>query len=135
MPPSQASTNRPRIQRLWQRDLPLRLLPAWIGLAAAAGFYRAGVGARHLYWRMMKHQARVLTISVGNLTVGGTGKTTFTLFLARRLQSRGLRVGIVSRGYGRARSKEPAELVADGGMLKVALEDAGDEPAMMAKTF
>jgi tetraacyldisaccharide 4'-kinase len=135
MPSSQPSPSRPRIERLWQRDLPLRLLPAWIGLAAAAGFYRAGVGARHLYWRMMKRQARVLTISVGNLTVGGTGKTPFTLFLARRLQSQGLRVGIVSRGYHRARSKARAELVADGGELKISPEDAGDEPAMMAKTF
>ena len=63
---------------------------------------------------MMKRAAPVLTVSVGNLTVGGTSKTPFTLFLARRLQSHGLRVGIVSRGYGRTRSKEPAELVADG---------------------
>src|SRR5271156_1075002 len=135
MPSSQPSPNRPSIERLWQADLPLRLLPAWIGLAAAAGFYRAGVGARHLYWRMMKRQARVLTVSVGNLTVGGTGKTPFTLFLARRLQSHGLRVGIVSRGYHRARSKARAELVADSGELKIAPEDAGDEPAMMAKSF
>src|SRR5271154_4076228 len=135
MPPSEPSPRRPRIERLWDRDLPLRLLPAWVGLAAAAGFYRIGVGAHRLYWRMMKRQAPVLTVSVGNLTVGGTGKTPFTLFLARRLQGHGLRVGIVSRGYGRTRSKEPAELVADGGVLKVALEDAGDEPAMMAKTF
>jgi tetraacyldisaccharide 4'-kinase len=84
---------------------------------------------------MMRRPTPVLTVSVGNLTVGGTSKTPFTLFLARRLQSHGLRVGIVSRGYGRARTKEPAELVADGGVLKVALEDAGDEPAMMAKSF
>ena len=78
---------------------------------------------------------RVLTVSVGNLTVGGTGKTPFTLFLARRLQSHGLRVGIVSRGYLRARSGARAELVADGGQLKISPEDAGDEPAMMAKSF
>ena len=115
MPSNEPSPNRPRIERLWQRDLPARLLPAWVGLAAAAGFYRIGVGARHLYWRMMKRRAPVLTVSVGNLTVGGTGKTPFTLFLARRLQSHGLRVGIVSRGYQRARSKARAELVADGG--------------------
>src|SRR5271154_2372547 len=117
MPPSEPSPRRPRIERLWDRDLPLRLLPAWAGLAAAAGFYRIGVGARRLYWRMMKRQAPVLIVSVGNLTVGGTGKTPFTLFLARRLQSDGLRVGIVSRGYRRA-SKARAELVADGGKLK-----------------
>ena len=135
MPPSEPSPNRPRIERLWQRDLPVRLLPAWVGLAAAAGFYRVGVGARHLYWQMMKRRAPVLTVSVGNLTVGGTGKTPFTLFLAKRLQSHGLRVGIVSRGYLRARSGARAELVADGGQLKISPEDAGDEPAMMAKSF
>src|SRR5271170_7687665 len=135
MPTSEPSPNRPRIERFWRRRLPARLLPAWAGLAVAAGFYRVGVGVRRLYWRTMKEHAPVLTVSVGNLTVGGTGKTPFTLFLARRLQSHGLRVGIVSRGYGRQRSKAPAELVADDGKLKVSLEDAGDEPAMMAKTF
>jgi tetraacyldisaccharide 4'-kinase len=93
------------------------------------------VAARHLYWRMMKRRAPVMTVSVGNLTVGGSGKTPFTLFLARRLQSHGLRVGIVSRGYRRPRSKARAELVADGGALKISPEDAGDEPAMMAKSF
>jgi tetraacyldisaccharide 4'-kinase len=102
MPINDPSPNRPRIERLWQRDLPVHLLPAWIGLAAMAGFYRIGVSARHLYWRTMKRRSPVLTVSVGNLTVGGTGKTPFTLFLASRLQSHGLRVGIVSRGYGRA---------------------------------
>jgi tetraacyldisaccharide 4'-kinase len=135
MPINEPSPNRPRIEQLWQRELPARLLPAWLGLAVAAGFYRVGVSMRHLYWRMMKRRAPVLTVSVGNLTVGGTGKTPFTLFLARRLQSHGLRVGIVSRGYGRTRTRARARLVADGGQLKVSPEDAGDEPAMMAKLF
>src|ERR1017187_6515090 len=135
MPSTEPSPNRPRIERLWRRDLPAPLLPIWAGLAAAAGLYRAGVAARHLYWRMMKRRAPVLTVSVGNLTVGGNGKTPFTLFLAKRLQSHGLRVGIVSRGYQRARSKARAELVADGGALKISPDDAGDEPAMMAKSF
>src|SRR5271166_4589405 len=135
MPPSEPRPSRPRIELLWNPDLPVRLLPAWLGLAAAAGFYRIGIGSRHLYWRVMKRRASVLTVSVGNLTVGGTGKTPFTLFLATRLQSQGLRVGIVSRGYKRTRSKARAELVADGGSLKISPEDAGDEPAMMAKTF
>ena len=49
----------------------------------------------------MAQSAPVATISVGNLTVGGNGKTPFTLFLAGRLRQRGYRVGIVSRGYGR----------------------------------
>ena len=88
-----------------------------------------------MFWRMRKQRAGVATISVGNLTVGGNGKTPFTLFLANRLQSRGLSVGIVSRGYNRARSKEPAVLVAEGGVLKISPDEAGDEPAMMAKRF
>ena len=77
----------------------------------------------------------MLTISVGNLTVGGNSKTPFTLFLAKRLQSHGLRVGIVSRGYGSARRKVRAELIADGGKLIISPEDGGDEPAMMARSF
>jgi tetraacyldisaccharide 4'-kinase len=135
MATSEPSPNRPRIERLWRRNLPARLMPSWVGLATAAGFYRIGVGVRRLYWRMMKQRAPVLTVSVGNLTVGGTGKTPFTLFLAKRLQSHGLRVGIVSRGYRRKGSKVPAEIVADSGRLKISAEDAGDEPAMMARMF
>ncbi len=83
----------------------------------------------------MKRQAPVVTVSVGNLTVGGTGKTPFTLFLARRLQSHGLRVGIVSRGYGRTRSRVRSQLVADSGKLTISPEEAGDEPSMMARSF
>ncbi len=84
---------------------------------------------------MMKRAAAVKTISVGNLTVGGNGKTPFTIFLAARLQSRGLRMGIVSRGYNRKRSAARAMLVADRGALMVTVDEAGDEPAMMAKSF
>lgn len=127
--------SRPRIERLWKRDLPIRDLPAWMALAAAAGFYRLGAAARLIFWRMMKRGAGVATISVGNLTVGGNSKTPFTLFLAARLQSRGLRVGIVSRGHGRTRARARAELVSNGAEALLAPDEAGDEPAMMAKSF
>jgi tetraacyldisaccharide 4'-kinase len=107
----------------------------WIPLAGASGVFRLGVKARSIYWQKRKIAAGVKTISVGNLTVGGNGKTPFTIFLASRLQARGLRVGIVSRGYSRKRGGALAMLVADRGELLVAAEDAGDEPAMMAKSF
>lgn len=84
---------------------------------------------------MNKRRAGVMTISVGNLTVGGNGKTPFTLFLATRLQSHGLRVGVVSRGYNRARTPARALLVADDGVMKISPEEAGDEPTMLAKSF
>ena len=78
-------------------------------------------------------------VSVGNLTVGGTGKTPLTLWLAKGLQEHGYEVAILSRGYGRKR-KEPyllepgwdreLFLAGDGIPLEV-----GDEPAMMARLF
>lgn len=127
--------NRPRIKRLWERELSARDLAGWLPLAAAAGLYRLGIGARHLYCRMNKRRAAVTTISVGNLTAGGNGKTPFTLFLASRLQSHGLKVAIVSRGYKRAPTADRALLVADRGVMKISPEEAGDEPTMLAKSF
>jgi tetraacyldisaccharide 4'-kinase len=82
---------------------------------------------------MMACHARVTTISVGNLTVGGNGKTPFTLFLAARLRAQGLSVGIVSRGWGRRGSG--AQLVSDGTRILLGPDEAGDEPVMMAKCF
>ena len=83
----------------------------------------------------MALSAGVPLISVGNLTVGGNAKTPFTLFLASRLQSRGLRVAIASRGYSGSRSATSASLVADRGELKYPPEESGDEPAMMSRRF
>src|SRR5260370_32496446 len=135
MAPREPGLHRPRIERLWERKLSARELAGWLPLAAAAGLYRLGVGARHLYWQKNKRRADLTTISVGNLTVGGNGKTPFTLFLANRLQSQGLRIAIVSRGYNRARTADLAILVSDRGVLKVSPEQAGDEPTMLAKSF
>jgi tetraacyldisaccharide 4'-kinase len=81
----------------------------------------------------MARHAGVTTISVGNLTVGGNGKTPFTLFLATRLRAQGLSVGIVSRGWGRRGSG--AQLVSDGTRILLGPDEAGDEPVMMAKCF
>jgi len=74
-------------------------------------------------------------ISVGNLTVGGNAKTPFTVFLAARLQARGLRVAIVSRGYSGSPSSASAALVSEHGELLLDVSVAGDEPAMMARRF
>jgi tetraacyldisaccharide 4'-kinase len=73
-------------------------------------------------------------VSIGNLTVGGNGKTPFTLFLAARLRQQGLRIGIVSRGY-RGTASRSAGLVSDGRKIMMTALEAGDEPVMMAKSF
>jgi tetraacyldisaccharide 4'-kinase len=77
----------------------------------------------------------VPTISVGNLTVGGNGKTPFTLFLARMLREHGIAAGIVSRGWGRRSHGPPAAIVSDGARIMLDVYQAGDEPLMMAKSF
>lgn len=71
-------------------------------------------------------------ISVGNLTVGGTGKTPVVMYLVERLEAQGKRVGILSRGY-RRRSTTPQLLVSDGHRVLVGPEEAGDEPHLIAR--
>lgn len=72
-------------------------------------------------------------ISVGNITVGGTGKTPVTALIARMLIERGLKVAVLSRGYGGSFEGETA-IVSDG--LRVFLDavQAGDEPYLLATT-
>ena len=77
-----------------------------LALVPASAAYRAAVGLRnglydHGWLAARRVPARVL--SVGNLTVGGTGKTPAALWLAERLAARGHRVGIVARGYRKLR--------------------------------
>ena len=127
---------RPRIEKYWQPRLGVGGRLAWLPLAASAGLFRAATAARNVWWRRMAVTPPITTVSVGNLTVGGSSKTPFTLFLAKRLQGRGLAVGIVSRGWGRRVADEDNPLlVADGGRLLVVNTEAGDEPAMMARSF
>jgi tetraacyldisaccharide 4'-kinase len=77
------------------------------------------------------HRMPVPVIAVGNITAGGTGKTTFVSELVRRLQLRGLKVGVVSRGFGRMTSGPL--VVADGQKLCVDGRHGGDEPVMLAE--
>ncbi len=76
-------------------------------------------------------QLPVRVISVGNLSVGGTGKTPFTVFLANLLQQAGRRVVIVTRGYGGSAGRRPT-VVSDGKAFCIPASRAGDEAAMMA---
>ncbi len=97
-------------------------------------FLVTGVG-RVLYRKKILESTRVpaIVIGVGNLTVGGSGKTTVTMELAEYLRNRGFRVAVLSRGYG-GRSLLPNPLVVsegDGPLRSV--EEVGDEAYMMAE--
>ena len=71
-------------------------------------------------------------ISVGNLTMGGTGKTPMVVWLASLCSGEGYRVGIVSRGYGGVESSRVI-VVSDGENILAEQEISGDEPLMLAR--
>lgn len=72
-------------------------------------------------------------ISIGNLSVGGTGKTPVVAAVAAWLVARGERPAILSRGYKRARRTEGVTVVSDGERIHAGVETAGDEPLMLAR--
>jgi tetraacyldisaccharide 4'-kinase len=71
-------------------------------LCVPAAAYRAAVGLRNLGFDrgwIEVHRAQIPVVSIGNLTVGGTGKTPMVEWVARRFRNAGVRVAIASRGY------------------------------------
>ncbi|AKF82498.1 tetraacyldisaccharide 4'-kinase [Myxococcus fulvus 124B02] len=102
-------------------------------LTALSWSYAAAVQLRRaLYDNGLLRAERVeglRVLSVGNLNVGGTGKTPAVLHLAEQLVRAGRKVGILTRGYGR-RSREP--LTFTGAQPLPSVEDAGDEPLLLA---
>lgn len=78
-------------------------------------------------------KVNVPVISIGNLTMGGTGKTPVVAFIANELSERGYKVGIVSRGYGRL-SKGTIWVARNGEVLATAKE-GGDEPVELASSI
>jgi tetraacyldisaccharide 4'-kinase len=115
--------------RIWYgRGAPERLVAAllaplgWLYCAVSvlrARAYRAGL--------LTSGAAGVPVIVVGNLSVGGTGKTPFVLWLAKHLRARQLRPGIATRGYG-GRQTRPVLIAPDDPAAQV-----GDEPALLAR--
>jgi tetraacyldisaccharide 4'-kinase len=92
-------------------------------LYAAAIRARATAYARR--WLTTYHVDKPVVV-VGNLTVGGTGKTPLVIWLARHLTERGLRVGIVSRGYGSQAAEAPRQVHETSNW-----QDVGDEPLLL----
>ncbi|MEI8298477.1 MAG: tetraacyldisaccharide 4'-kinase [Pseudomonadota bacterium] len=113
------------LERMWygQAGGSAWLLPvSWLFLALVQlrrQAYRRG-------WLASGHPGRPVVV-IGNLTVGGSGKTPLTVWLACALAARGLRVGIASRGYG-GRVIRPAPVSADSDPVEV-----GDEPVLLAR--
>jgi len=95
-----------------------------------AWIFGAGVGLRNSLYShglLKQHRLRGRTISIGNLSVGGSGKTPFVLLLGDLLRSRRLSFDVLSRGYGR-RSKGVLEVDSGG-----SAQDFGDEPLLISR--
>lgn len=115
-----------------------RLLAAWYNGHPALAFlrplellYRRVVlrkRARFISGASAAYRAPVPVIVVGNITVGGTGKTPMILWLIEHCRKRGLRVGVVSRGYGAKPPSLPWRVAAEH-----SAEQAGDEPLLIVQ--
>lgn len=97
--------------------------------------YRGIVGVRNFLYDTGIFQTKKLdckVISVGNITMGGTGKTPMVIMLANLLKEKGFTPAVLSRGY-RGRKKDPVNIVSNGEYILMSSEEAGDEPVLIAK--
>ena len=120
---------------LWQRSESGLRRALLSPLVLAEGLYRAGAALhRAAYERGVRRRERlpVRVVSVGNLAVGGSGKTPVVAWLARELRSRGRKVAVLSRGVG-GRRIQTVNVVSDGNRLLLGPAEVGDEPVWMAR--
>lgn len=96
---------------------------------------RVAAARRAWYERHADRRIRLSApvISVGNLSVGGTGKTPVVAALATALLARGERPSVLSRGYKRRAEARAVTIVADGARVRATVEASGDEPLMLAR--
>ncbi|HSN70472.1 MAG TPA: tetraacyldisaccharide 4'-kinase, partial [Steroidobacteraceae bacterium] len=119
-------TAEARLHRIWYGRSPLR----WLFVPLAAVFATVVRARRAAYQRgwAVAGRAAAPVIVIGNLTVGGTGKTPLVIWLAQQLRELGLRPGIVLRGYGGRAATWPQEVDVASDPREV-----GDEAVLLAQ--
>jgi len=122
-------------QSIWSDSADRRPLTALLSVLSRP--YAAAAGLRNrLYEKGMlaQHRLPCRVVSIGNLTVGGTGKTPFVILLAGILKKKGFRPCVLSRGYG-SRQSSAVQIVSDGDLIRVRYPEAGDEPLLIARSL
>lgn len=115
-----------------EQSRDLRLNPLFTIGRPFAPFYSAVMAMRASLYRkglFVRHCLGVPVVSVGNLTMGGSGKTPMVVYLSRLLAAH--KVAIVSRGY-RGKASGKVNVVSDGKSILLDVSQAGDEPYLMA---
>lgn len=116
---------------------PLLAVLFWAGRIFSP-VYRLVMVVRAFLYRnnifLKSQRLPVPVVSIGNLTLGGTGKTPMVRYVTRLLLDKGLRPAIVSRGYGGKASGE-VNIVSDGVRTLLLPDMAGDEPFMLAEAL
>ena len=126
---------RRTIESIWRRHSVWSQI-CGLALTPFSLLFSLGVRGRNLLYDfrcLPIARVSLNVVSIGNLTVGGTGKTPLTLWLAQNLQQRGYRVGILTRGYKGA-ATGPTLVGRDGTPLATPV-DVGDEAVMLARRF
>jgi tetraacyldisaccharide 4'-kinase len=119
------------VLKIWKGEAPIAGILLFPLLGTVSLLYRTGLAAREWFYRIgfkAVARPRIPVISVGNLSLGGTGKTTVVERLSGRLKELGYRPGIVMRGY---RKKRAGTFAVD--MRNDTASSAGDEAVMLAR--
>ena len=124
------ATRESALQRTLTRAWTTRGTLAWLLWPAAFLFGTLAAFRRSLYrWGVLKTvRMPIPVIVVGNVVVGGSGKTPVVMAVVRHLQAQGLAVGVVSRGYGRT-TQDCREVFEHS-----RIADVGDEPALIKRS-
>lgn len=114
--------NKEKLNALLKIGAPLSPLYSTI-MSLRANFYKKGL--------LNIFSVKIPVISIGNITMGGTGKTPFEMAIARKFIQKGIKTAIISRGYGGKSTKWPV-IVSDGKKVCASTRDAGDEAVLIA---
>jgi tetraacyldisaccharide 4'-kinase len=100
-------------------------------------FYRLLIQLRHALYKtgvLKSYSVPCPVISVGNITMGGTGKTPMVIYLAQMFKEKGVKTTVLSRGY-KGKSSEKVAVVSNGERILLNAQDAGDEPFLLSQAL
>ena len=121
-----SNSKQQKLNKIWYKGatIPLRYIVLSKVFSLLSGLrkklYKIGL--------LKSHKIKCPVVIVGNITVGGVGKTPFVIWLVNQLQASGKKVGVISRGYGGKREHEPLLVIP-----QTSPKASGDEPLLIAK--